>query len=279
MPIAGRRAPAPQHTHRTGSPGAAQRRTQGPRARQGHQLKHQVPVRTFSEWSETTPGFFEADLVAHCGESGHGEFAYTLTLTDVATGWTELCALPNRICDAIERVRQRLPVPLKGLDCDNGSEFINQHLLRYCQKRQITFTRCRPYCENDQCRVEGRNWSAVRSYTGYGRRGTQEAVRALGRLHSWVRISVDYLQPSMKLVEKVRVGARATRRYDQPATPLQRLIDSGILNPDRIEDLKLMLHDLNPAHVRRQIENARSELHKHTSVRILVGHQIRLVRF
>ncbi len=139
----------------------------------GTLLRQQIPIRTYEDWTEARPGFMEVDLVAHCGGTASGEYLYTLTMTDISTGWTECTALVNRsqvtVQKGIDLIRRRLPFPLLGIDSDNGSEFINHHLKRYCDEHRITFTRCRPYKKNDQCHVEQKNGAVVRPLVGYAR--------------------------------------------------------------------------------------------------------------
>ncbi len=237
----------------------------------GTLLRNQIPIRTYADWDEQTPGFFEADLAAHCGGTAAGDFAYTLTLTDVHTGWTELAALPNRsqiaVCDAIDRIRRRIPFPMLGIDSDNGSEFINNNLQRYCEANRITFTRCRPYRKNDQCHVESKNWSVVRAHVAYWRYEGTDAVSALASLHSRVSLSVNFFRPSLKLKEKTRRGAKVTRRHDEGATPYQRLIAAGVLNNDDKDDLQEMFLSLNPADIANQIHEASQRLYKTAMVR------------
>ncbi len=147
----------------------------------GTLLKHQIPIQTFTPWQDEKPGFLEIDLVAHCGGSLEGQFLYTLTVTDIATGWTECVAIPNKtqiaVSEAIQHIRQQLPFPLLGVDSDNGTEFINATLLRYCREKKITFTRSRPYRKNDQAHVEQKNWSVVRHTVGYDRFETTDQWR------------------------------------------------------------------------------------------------------
>jgi hypothetical protein len=232
----------------------------------GTLLKQQIPMRTFADWDEQRPGFFEADLVAHCGGSSHGDYAYTLNLTDVETGWTDMEALPNRsqegVCQAIERIRQRLPFAMLGIDSDNGGEFINRPLKDWCERHRITFTRSRPYNKNDQCHVESKNWSIVRVHAGYLRYDTPEALKALRGLYSWLRLSVNFFAPSLKLKEKVREGARVTKRYERAATPYERLRKAGVLTPEMQEQLQEMFLSLNPAEIRRRIEAAQARLYQ-----------------
>ncbi len=168
------------------------------------------------------PGFAEVDLVAHCAESAKGEYLHSLTVTDVATGWTECIALRNRgqqvVWAGIVRVRARLPFPLLLIDSDNGVEFINEHLLRYCQQEHLTFTRSRPYKKNDQTYVEQKNWSIVRQLVGYARDVGQPACDRLQRLYEVVRLYTNFFQPSMKLVSKERIGAKVKKKYDAAKT-------------------------------------------------------------
>ncbi len=153
----------------------------------GSLLKAQIPIRTFAEWDEAEPGFCEIDLVAHDGGNPRGEFCHTLNLTDIATGWTEAAAVKNRaqrwVFEALVDIQARLPFPLRGIDSDNGSEFINDQLFRYCNENEITFTRTRPYRKNDNCFVEQKNWTVVRQSVGYGRFEGEEAVAVLNELY------------------------------------------------------------------------------------------------
>lgn len=219
----------------------------------GTLLRQQIPVRTFADWNEQQPGFMEIDLVAHCGDTTRGEHLYSLTMTDVSTEWTEFVALPNRgqryVCSAIDAVRRRMPFPLLGVDPDNGSEFINYLLVRYCEEHNITFTRCRPYTKNDQCHVESKNGSIVRAHAGYWRYETAQACKSLAGLYSWLRLLVNFFQPSVKLVEKHRNGAKVTRRYDVAVTPCERLLRAGVLASDertQLEEMRLSQLGRNP---------------------------------
>lgn len=225
----------------------------------GTLLKHQIPIRTFSDWSDEEPGFLEIDLVAHCGGTARGEFLHSLTATDIATGWTICDAFlgrGQRFCvEAIERIRERLPFTLKGLDSDNGSEFINNHLKRYCESHEITFTRGRPYKKNDQCHVEQKNWNVVRRFLGYGRLDTPEQLELAREVHSLVEVYQNFFQPSQKLLEKRRVGARVYRRHDQPKTPAARLrerTDTDDETRERLTELELAM---NPARLLRDIHS------------------------
>jgi len=171
--------------------------------RPGSLLKKQIRGRTFADWDDLQLGFVEADLVAHCGETPEGCFLHTLVLVDVATGWTECLALLRRseadVIGALNSVRRRLPFALLGLDTDNGSEFINYEMLRYCQREHITFRRSRVHRRNDQAYVEEKNGSVVRRLIGYDRYEGVEAWRALMQLYEVLRLYLNFFQPLMKL--------------------------------------------------------------------------------
>jgi hypothetical protein len=233
----------------------------------GTLLRHQIPIRTYADWTEAKPGFFEVDLVAHCGNTAAGEFVHTLTMTDAYTGWTECVGIANRsrICvvAAIEAVRRRIPFPLLGIDSDNGTEFINGHLKEYCDKQSITFTRCRPYKKNDQCHVEQKNGAVVRPLVGYARYEGEEATAHLNRLYAVDRLCVNYFEPSMKLINKTRTGAKVKKEYDRPKTPWQRLQDSGVLSEEKAERMEKRFLALNPADLRRKLDDLELDLRKH----------------
>jgi len=174
------------------------------------------------------PVLWRVDLVSHDGGIPGPDVIQTLDLTDVSSGWTETRAVQNKaqvwVFAALQAIRARRPFPLLGLDSDNGSEFINQQLLRFCQAHQITFTRSRPYRKNDSCFVEQKNYSVVRRAVGYARYDTPEELQV--ELYEYLRLYTNYFQPVMKLVEKRRVGSRVQKRYDQAQTPYQRLLES-----------------------------------------------------
>jgi len=226
----------------------------------GTLLRQQIQVRTQFGWDEQKPGYFETDLVAHCAESMAGDFLYTLTFTDIATGWTECQGLANRsqilVTAAIDRIRKMLPFPVLGIDCDNGTEFINHVLKGYCDKHKIELTRCRPYRKNDQCYVEQKNWSIVRHYMGYARyEGAQECSH-LQSAYRWLRRYVNFFQPSLKLLAKDRDPdnpAKVRKRYDEAKTPYQRLLVSDALDEPARQDLATFYADLNPAQVREDL--------------------------
>jgi len=230
----------------------------------GTLLKHQIPIRTFAEWNEQQPGFVEIDLVAHDGGLALGDFCQTLDLTDICTGWTELEAVPNKaqvwVFEAIQVIRERLPFPLRGLDSDNGSEFINDQLLRYCQQQQLTFTRARPYRKNDNCYVEQKNYSVVRQTVGYQRFDTAAELLVLKQLYARLRLYTNFLQPTMKLKTKERLGSRVKKSYYAPQTPYQRLLTAETVSAAAKKRLKQQYRRLNPAALKRELDSYRKEL-------------------
>jgi hypothetical protein len=223
----------------------------------GSLLKSAIPIRTFADWEENRPGFLEADLVPHCGESAEGFYLNTLSAVDVATGWSECVGVwgkgQERVGGAVHHVRRRLPFPLLGLDSDNGSEFINQRLFAYCQREKITFTRSRAYKKNDGCHVEQKNWSVVRRLIGYDRYSSKAALEALNRIYYLTRLYVNFFQPVMKVVSKTRHGAKVHKVYDTARTPYQRLLESGVLTEAKQQELAETYHGLNPVLLLRQI--------------------------
>lgn len=230
----------------------------------GTLLKHQIPVRTYADWEEDRPGFSEVDLVSHEGGFARGDYAQTLDLTDVCTGWTKLAAVPNQaqvwVFEALQQLRQQLPFPLLGLDSDNGGEFINHHLQAYCQQEQITFTRSRAYQKNDNCYVEQKNYTVVRRTVGYARYDRPEQVQLLNELYRHVRLQVNFFLPSQKLKEKIRRGSRVTKRYHPPQTPYQRVLVSDQVSEEDKERRRQQYLQLNPAQVDRDIRRLQEQL-------------------
>lgn len=230
----------------------------------GTLLKHQIPIRTFADWDQAQPGFLEMDLVGHDGGRAEGDYCFTLDVTDVATGWTELAAVPNKaekwVFEALEKLRRRLPFAVRGLDSDNGSEFINHHLARYCQEQHLTFTRSRPYQKNDTCYVEQKNWSVVRRFVGYARYDTPAALETLNALYRVLDDYQNFYLPSMKLQEKVRDGARVKKRYDKAQTPYQRALKSPRIAAGVKRRLTQYYQTLNPAALHRQIRALQKKL-------------------
>jgi hypothetical protein len=223
----------------------------------GTLLKHSIPIRTFKEWNENKPGFLEADLVAHCGDSVEGFYLTTLSTVDVATGWCEPVAVwgkgQERVKGAVYDVRKRLPMPMLGLDSDNGSEFINQSLYDYCQRNGITFTRSRPYKKNDSCHVEQKNWSVIRRVIGYDRFSSKAAFKGLDDVYTLLRLYVNFFQPVLKLVSKSRHGAKVHKVYDTAQTPYQRLLSSEVLTEEKRKELGAIYVALNPVTLLGQI--------------------------
>ena len=191
-------------------------------------MRRSIPVRTFSDWDDPPPGFMEADLVSHSGPVPAGSFAQTLTLTDIATGWTECAPLLVReqtlLIEVLKRMREVMPFPLLGFDTDNDSVFMNETVKDYCLSENLVFTRCRPYRKNDQAWVEQKNGAVVRRTVGYRRFEGIEATALLAQLYSTLRLFVNFFQPSFKLAEKTRDGPKVRKRYHPPATPYQRLL-------------------------------------------------------
>ena len=187
-----------------------------------------MPVRTFADWDNPPPGFFEADLVAHSGPVARGSFVQTLVLTDIATGWTECAPLLVReqrlLTEVLGELRKLLPFPLLGLDTDNDSVFMNETVRDYCQQVGIEFTRCRPYRKNDQAWVEQKNGAVVRRTIGYRRFEGLEAAAALARLYAAMRLFVNFFQPSFKLASKARDGATVRKRYHPSGDTLSTTI-------------------------------------------------------
>lgn len=230
----------------------------------GTLLKHQIPIRTFSDWDDAEPGFLEMDLVGHDGGRAEGDYCFTLDMTDIATGWTEQAAVQNKaqkwVFEALLDLRQRLPFAIRGLDSDNGSEFINNHMVAYCTDQKITFTRSRPWRKNDNCYIEQKNWSIVRRHADYARYETPEACQLLNQLYRVLHDYNNFFMPSMKLKEKIRDGAKVTKRYDTPKTPYARVAHSDKIPKIVKEQLKRHYEQLNPAALKRQIEKLQKQL-------------------
>lgn len=230
----------------------------------GTLLKSQIPIRTFSQWDDKKPGFVEIDLVGHDGGDGSGEFIQTLDVTDVATGWTETQAVKNKaqqwVFEALKDIRARMPFPLLGIDSDNGSEFINNQLLRYCLEEKLTFTRTRSCRKNDNCFVEQKNYSVVRRNVGYSRYDTPQEQDILNVLYKELRLFTNFFQPSMKLIGKTREGSKVTKKYDKPLTPYRRTLASSDISEADKRRLRAIYARLNPAEIKRLITKLQKEL-------------------
>ncbi len=202
----------------------------------GTLIKRHIPIKT-NQWDQSQPGFLEVDSVAHCGTSTAGSFVYTINCVDIATGYAEQYAVWGKgergVINGIVNIENRLPFPLLGFDCDNGSEFLNWHLVRYFSNRKhpVMFTRSRSYYKNDNAHIEEKNWTHIRQYLGYQRFDKIELVNMLNDLFStqW-RMYFNFFIPSVKLVEKYRDGSKSIKKYDQPKTPFQRLLASPMVN-------------------------------------------------
>jgi hypothetical protein len=235
----------------------ALRKRQYGRTSRGTLLKHQIPLKT-DRWDVQTPGFTEVDLVAHSGDRADGDFLHSLNVTDIHTTWVETRAVMGKsqlhVQAALEHLRQQLPFRLCGIDSDNGSEFINHHLRQYCRAHQIQFTRGRPYKKDDNAHIEQKNWTHVRKLLGYVRYDSPAALSAINVLYEDLRLLQNLFLPSVKLVEKHRVGARLRRQYDAPQTPLDRLAACDHRDHARVRALVQQRAELDPIALAHRIE-------------------------
>jgi Integrase core domain len=248
----------------------AKRRLYG-KTKPGTLLKHHIPIKA-ERWEVRQPGYTEIDLVSHSGDRADGEFIHTLTLTDIHTGWTESRAVMGKsqahVVEALELIRRRLPFPLRGIDSDNGSEFINYHLHGYCQLLGIEFTRGRPYKKDDNAHVEQKNWTHVRRLVGYLRYDSPQALAALNDLYdNELRHLQNLFLPSVKLMEKMRVGSRLRRRYDSPQTPLDRLLAGPGRKADRLSALRALRTRQDPFRLSAQVERKLRKIHSLSNAR------------
>jgi len=223
----------------------------------GTLLKSQIPIRTWADWDDAVPGFVEIDLVGHEGSNSSGEFCFTLTVTDIATGWTVNRSVKNKaekwVFDALMHVRRVFPFPILGIDSDNGGEFINYHLFNYCVANKITFTRSRSGNKNDGAHVEQKNWTHVRELVGYHRYDTEAELTLLNEIWELDRLFTNYLLPQQKLVFKQRNGAKVTKRYDTATTPHQRAITWPGMRKMPIIRMNAEFKKVHPAAQSRQI--------------------------
>ena len=227
----------------------------------GTLLKNQIPLHD-NQWNDKVPGFLEADTVAHCGNSIAGDFVWTLTMTDICSGWTELRATWSKgstgVVEKIRDIEKILPFDLKGFDCDNGSEFLNYHLLKYFanHKPAIQFTRSRPYKKNDNAHVEQKNWSCVRQLIGYDRIENKEALDIMNDIYSneWSLLN-NFFIPTMKLEKKMRIGAKIKKIYAKPMTPYARLIASPHISAENKAKLTAKYNLLDPFELKKSMEH------------------------
>jgi hypothetical protein len=230
----------------------------------GSLLKDSIPIRTWAQWNDAVPGFVEIDLVGHEGGNAVGEHCYTLTVTDIATGWTENRTVRNKaqkwVFAALEDITESFPFPILGIDSDNGSEFINWHLLHWCEANKITFTRSRPGNSNDGAHVEQKNWVVVRTVAGYHRYDTEAELVLLNKIWALQTFITNFFNPQQKLISKVRNGAKVSKKYDVAATPNQRAQVHVDITKKSKAALTKTYKDLNPAAIQRQIQALTAEL-------------------
>ncbi len=246
------------------------RRALGSRGRShtkpGSLLKSQIPIRTWAEWDENRPGFVEIDLVGHEGGNSTGEFCCTLTVTDIATGWTVNRSVKNKaavwVFDALQHVIEVFPFPVLGIDSDNGSEFINAHLFNYCKENHVTFTRSRSGNKNDGAHVEQKNWTHVRGLVGYLRFDTDAELEVLNAIWELDRAFTNYLLPQQKLVSKERHGAKVIKRHDRATTPAERAIHHPALADRDRARLKRTMRSVHPGELSRSIGDLTTRLER-----------------
>lgn len=232
-------------------------------------LRKSIAVRTFADWNDPPPGFFEMDIVAHCGKSVAGSHVHSLVLTDIASGWTEACALVVReqtlITVKADEVRARLPFAMLGLDVDNDSAFINETVVNFCKDRTIELTRSRAYKKNDQAWIEQKNGSVVRRLVGYGRLEGEKAAAVLDELHRQARLYVNFFLPCFKLKSKTRVGAKVSKQYEPPATPYERLLANPRMTEPQKAALRETFNSLDPV---RLLSEIRAIQHRLTTLEV-----------
>jgi len=227
-------------------------------------LKKKIPIRTSSDWNDPNPGYFEIDLVVHSGGSMADSFIHTLAVTDICTEWTECIPLLAReqslVVEGLDVLFQQIPIPVKGIDSDNDSAFINETLLDFCKKKNIEFTRSRAYRKNDQAWIEQKNGAVVRKMVGYERYSGIVAGQSLAQLYQIVRLYINYFQPSFKLQKKKRIGAKVRKIYDLPTTPCDRLLNHPEVNEDTKEMLRAQRQQLDPVELLHQIREGQAVL-------------------
>ncbi|GMO26692.1 MAG: DDE-type integrase/transposase/recombinase [Termitinemataceae bacterium] len=225
----------------------------------GPLLRSQIPVRTHFPFDERKPGFFEADTVHNCGESTKGEYNLSLTATCVYSGWIEIRALLNKAhkwtLEGFTDMFEDIPFPMLGLDTDNGSEFINKDMIAWCTQRTVQFTRSRPYKHNDNCHIEQKNNKCVRDYVGYYRFTTQQECDALTAVYRVLCPLLNYFMPTVKLVNKTRIGAKVRKVYDTPTSPYQRLMAYPDLPRDVRQELTSRYQSYNPVLLQQEVTN------------------------
>ena len=241
------------------------------RTKPGSLLKHHVPIKT-DHWDVGQAGYTEIDLVSHSGNCATGEFAHTLNQVDIHTTWTESVAVLGKgqvgVQQGLDEIRKELPFELLGIDSDNGSEFINHHLVKYCKESGIQFTRGRPYKKDDNAHVEQKNWTHVRKLMGWVRYDTVAAVLAMNRLYRGdLRLLQNLFLPSVKLIRKERVGSRIRRRYDAARTPFARVVESKAVRPMVVARLKALRERLDPFALSRSVNAQLDRIHARANLR------------
>ena len=232
----------------------------------GYLLKQKIPIR-LTQWDTGVVGYVEIDFVVHCGASVLGEYVNTLSTTEISSGWWEGEAIMGRSQEhsfwALQEIRKRTSFDWKGIDSDNGPEFINQILYNYCQREKLEFTRSREYKKNDNAYIEQKNWTHVRKVFGYLRYDTYEEMAIMNDLyHNELRLYKNFFQPVMKLKSKERVGGKVKRKYEASKTPYQRLMESGQIRDEVKDELKGIYLSLNPAELKRNIDAKLAKLYK-----------------
>ena len=227
-------------------------------------LRKSIAVRTFGDWHNPSPGFFEMDMVVHCGKSTIGSYVHSLVLTDIASGWTEAIAMVVReqtlVTESVGEIRTKLPFTVLGLDVDNDSAFINDTLVSYCRDNKIELTRCRAYKKNDQAWIEQKNGAVIRRMVGYGRLEGTQTTAVLNKLYTSARLFVNFFQPSFKLLSKTREGAKVIKKYHPPATPCERLLERVDVSEECKEQLRQTLATLDPVRLLSEIREAQRVL-------------------
>lgn len=240
--------------------------------RPGTLLRNQIPIRTH-HWDVTQPGFVGADTVAHCGNSIAGEFVWSLTFTDILTTWTENRATWGKgsigVLNQIKDIEKHIPFTLKGFHCDSGTEFLNNHLLRYFTDRPkvVSFTRSRPYKKNDNAHVEQKNWSHVRQLLGYDRLDQSELIPLINDLYTneW-SLYQNHFCPTLKLVEKTRINSKYRKKYDKPKTPYQRVMESKHVSKQIKKQLKAVHLALDPFILKTEIDRKLKRIFQYVKV-------------
>lgn len=248
----------------------------------GSLLKNQIPIKT-DNWDVDKPGYVESDTVAHCGNSLAGDFVWSLTLTDICSTWTENRATWGKgsagVLEQIQDIENSLPFPLLGFDCDNGSEFLNYHLIRYFSNRpkelMTQFTRSRPYHKDDNAHVEQKNWTHVRQLLGYDRIDNKAVLNLINDLYKneWSLLQ-NHFYPSMKLTEKIRINSRYRKRYDKPKTPYDRLLAGKYLTAEAEQKLKEVHARINPFNLKQELEKKLKIIFRYIKVTPNVRHRI-----